>query len=196
MIKEAIYIKSLTDLKDQPEVLPQILMLGRSNVGKSSFINSLTRRKNLARVSKTPGKTLLLNFYLINNEFYLVDAPGYGYARRSKSLKDDFIMMIEKFLLNNENLKFVCLLIDFKVGPTKDDLATYQFLRKLGREVVIIATKKDKIPKTKQYKQEKLINSILDNPPIFIAVSNVTKENIEKVETLFLDRIAEVVRGS
>jgi GTP-binding protein len=155
----------------------------------------LTNRKNLARVSKTPGKTLLLNFYLINQSFYLVDAPGYGYARRSKSLKDDFIIMIEKFLLNNQDLLFVCLLIDFKVGPTKDDLNTYQFLRQLGREVVVIATKKDKIPKTKQFKQEKLIKSMLSNPEIFIAVSNVTKENIQKVESLFLSRIDEVIQA-
>jgi GTP-binding protein len=193
VIKEAMYIKSLTDLKDKPDVLPQILLLGRSNVGKSSFINSLTHRKNLARVSKTPGKTLLLNFYLINQNFYLVDAPGYGYARRSKSLKDDFIIMIEKFLLDNQDLLFVCLLIDFKVGPTKDDLNTYHFLRQLGREVIIVATKKDKIPKTKQFKQEKLIKGMLNDPEIFISVSNVTKENIDKVETLFLTRINEVI---
>ncbi|MCD4827157.1 MAG: ribosome biogenesis GTP-binding protein YihA/YsxC [Acholeplasmataceae bacterium] len=189
MIKEAMYIKSLTDLKDRPEVFPQILLLGRSNVGKSSFINSLTNRKNLARVSKTPGKTLLLNFYLLNQNFYLVDAPGYGYARRSKSLKDEFIIMIEKFLLNNQDLLFVCLLIDFKVGPTKDDINTYNFIRQLGREVVVIATKKDKIPKTKQYKQEKLIKSMLGTPELFISVSNVTKENIKTVESLFLERI-------
>jgi GTP-binding protein len=193
VIKEAMYIKSLTDLKDKPDVLPQILLLGRSNVGKSSFINSLTNRKNLARVSKTPGKTLLLNFYLINQNFYLVDAPGYGYARRSKSLKDDFIIMIEKFLLDNQDLLFVCLLIDFKVGPTKDDLNTYHFLRQLGREVIIVATKKDKIPKTKQFKQEKLIKGMLNDPEIFISISNVTKENIDKVETLFLTRINEVI---
>jgi GTP-binding protein len=195
VIKEAMYIKSLTDLKDKPEVFPQILLLGRSNVGKSSFINSLTNRKNLARVSKTPGKTLLLNFYLINQNFYLVDAPGYGYARRSKSLKDDFIIMIEKFLLDNQDLLFVCLLIDFKVGPTKDDLNTYHFLKQLGREVIVVATKKDKIPKTKQFKQEKLIKGMLNNPEIFIAISNVTKENINKVETLFLSRIDEVIQA-
>lgn len=189
MIKEAIYVKSLTDVKDQPERLPQALLLGRSNVGKSSFINSLTHRKNLARVSKTPGKTLLLNFYLINQAFYLVDAPGYGYARRSKSTKDDFIVIIESFLLNNTDLKFVGLLIDFKVGPTKDDIATYDFLRQLGMEIVVIATKKDKIPKTKQFKQEKLIKSMMDHPKTLISISNVTKENMDVVEKLFIDKL-------
>lgn len=191
MIKEAMYIKSLTDLKDQPEPMPQILFIGRSNVGKSSFINSITHRKNLARVSKTPGKTLLLNYYLINNSFYFVDAPGYGYAKRSKSTKDDFIIMIESYLLNNRDLRFVCLLIDFKVGPTKADLETYQFLRELGKEVVVVATKKDKIPKTKQFKQEKLIKGLMNNPLTFISISNVTKENMDKVESLFLSKVME-----
>lgn len=190
-----MYIKGLTDLKDKPDALPQILMLGRSNVGKSSFINSLTHRKNLARVSKTPGKTLVLNFYLINQNFYIVDAPGYGYARRSKSLKDDFVIMIEKFLLDNKDLLFVCLLIDFKVGPTKDDLNTYNFLKQLGREVIVIATKKDKINKTHQIRQEKQLKEMLNHPKTFIAVSNVTKENIDKVETLFLNRIAEKIKA-
>jgi GTP-binding protein len=191
MIKEAMYVKSLTDVKDQPERMPQILLLGRSNVGKSSFINSITNRKNLARVSKTPGKTLLLNFYLINQSFYFVDAPGYGYAKRSKSMKDDFIIMIESYLMNNTDLRCVCLLIDFKVGPTKDDLSTYQFLKELGRDIVVVATKKDKIPKTKQYKQEKLIKSMMGNPHTFISISNVTKENMNVVESLFLEKVME-----
>jgi len=189
MFKEATYIKSLTDVVGNIDPLPQILLLGRSNVGKSSFINSLTNRKNLARVSKTPGKTLLLNFYLIDQAFYLVDAPGYGYAKRSKSMKDDFIIMIERYLLDNLDLKLVSLLIDFKVGPTKDDLDTYQFLKELGKDVVVIATKKDKIPKTKQYKQEKLIKEALGNPKLFISVSNVTKTNMNLVEALFREKI-------
>ncbi len=192
MIKEAMYVKGLTDVKDQPEPMPQILFIGRSNVGKSSFINSITHRKNLARVSKTPGKTLVLNFYLINQSFYFVDAPGYGYAKRSKSTKDDFIIMIESYLMHNTDLRFVCLLIDFKVGPTKADLETYQFLKELGKDIVIIATKKDKIPKTRQYKQEKLIKSMMGNPHTLISISNVTKENMSLVETLFLEKVMEV----
>ncbi|HPG43587.1 MAG TPA: ribosome biogenesis GTP-binding protein YihA/YsxC, partial [Acholeplasmataceae bacterium] len=103
MIKQAVYIKSLTNIKDEPEAYPQILLLGRSNVGKSSFINALTNRKNLARVSNTPGKTITLNFYLLDQSFYLVDAPGYGYARRSKSLQDQFIQMIQNFLQDSKH---------------------------------------------------------------------------------------------
>ncbi|MBN2300125.1 MAG: YihA family ribosome biogenesis GTP-binding protein [Acholeplasmataceae bacterium] len=191
MIKTAEYIKGLTDLKDEPEAKPQILLLGRSNVGKSSFINSLTNRKNLARISNTPGKTLILNFYLLNDTFYLVDAPGYGYAKRSKSMQDEFVIILENYLLHSRNLKFVCLLIDFKVGPTKDDLATYEFLKSLHKDIVIVATKKDKINKTLQKKQEKVIREILGDPKVLIAISNQTKENIKVVSDLFESMVEE-----
>jgi GTP-binding protein len=182
MIKQAAYIKSLTHIKDEPEAYPQILLIGRSNVGKSSFINALTNRKNLARVSNTPGKTITLNFYLLDNQFYLVDAPGYGYARRSKSLQDQFIVMIHNFINESLHLKLVCMLIDFKVGPTEDDLFTYQFLVEHNVNVMVVATKKDKIPKTHQFKQEQAIKKTMKHPLMFYAYSNVTKENLDKIE--------------
>lgn len=182
MIKQATYIKSVTDLKDEPEGFPQILLIGRSNVGKSSFINALTNRKNLARVSNTPGKTITLNFYLIDQSFYLVDAPGYGYARRSKSMQDQFILMIQKYIKQAEHLKLICILVDFKVGPTDDDLFTYQFLVEQNLNVMVVATKKDKVPKTHQFKQEQFIKKVMKNPIIFYAYSNVTKENLDKIE--------------
>ena len=191
MIKQAVYIKSITDLKDEPERLPQILLLGRSNVGKSSFINALTNRKNLARVSNTPGKTLTLNFYLINDEFYLVDAPGYGYAKRSKSMKNDFIVMIENYLVHARALKLICMLVDFKVGPTKDDLETYDFIKELGIDVMIIATKKDKVANTHQHKQEQLIKNTLGHPKTFYAYSAVTKFNLKEIEAEMLSRVKE-----
>jgi GTP-binding protein len=189
MIKEASYIKSLTHPKDAPEPKPSVLMLGRSNVGKSSFINSLTHRKNLARVSNTPGKTLALNFYLINQLYYIVDAPGYGYAKRSKGMKDGFIEMIERVLLDYPSLVFICLLIDFKVGPTEQDVETYQFLRSMQKDVMIVCTKKDKIPKTRQYKQEKEIMKLLHDPISFFTISNQTKENIATVEEAILSKL-------
>jgi len=182
MIKQAQYIKSITDLKDGLHDLPSILLLGRSNVGKSSFINALTNRKNLARVSNTPGKTITLNFYNLENSFYLVDAPGYGYARRSKSMQDAFIIMIRDFMMQSPTLKLVCMLIDFKVGPTDDDLFTYQFLIENNMNVMVIATKKDKIPKTHQFKQEQTINKMMKNPILFYTTSIVTKENLEAIE--------------
>lgn len=189
MIKQAEYIKSIVDLKDEPEQLPQILLLGRSNVGKSTFINTLTNRKNLARTSNTPGKTIALNFYLIDESFYFVDAPGYGYAKRSKSQKDEFVIMLENFLLYSKNLVAVCLLIDFKVGPTVDDIETYEFLKNLGKDIIIVATKKDKIQKTKQQKQEQDIKKRLGNPGTFYAYSSVTKQDIDQIEAEFRSRI-------
>ena len=189
MFKEAIYIKSIEDIKDAPESKPQFLLLGRSNVGKSSFINTLTNRKNLARVSNTPGKTVLLNYFLIDQSFYLVDAPGYGYARRSHKDKDQFIIMIENYLLHAPNLKAVYLLMDFKVGPTSQDLETYTFLKSMGKKVIIILTKKDKIPKTKQYKQEKEIKSVLGQNDNVYSYSSVTKENLELIKQSFINQI-------
>lgn len=192
MIKQAVYVKSITDIKDEPDQLPQILLIGRSNVGKSSFINALTNRKSLARVSNTPGKTITLNFYLLDQSFYLVDAPGYGYARRSKSMQDQFMIMIQNYMKHSESLCLVCMLIDFKIGPTDDDLFTYQFLIEQNVNVMVIATKKDKIPKTHQFKQEQSIKKILKNPVLFYAYSNVTKENLDKIEQEMRNQVISI----
>jgi len=189
MIKEASYIKSLTNIKDIPDELPQVLLLGRSNVGKSSFINSLTNRKNLARTSNTPGKTITLNFYLMNQQFYIVDAPGYGYAKRSKSQKDEFIIMLENFLLTSKELKLICLLIDFKVGPTEDDIQPSVCIKATGINFMVIATKKDKIPNTHQHKQEKLIKEQLKFPNQFYTFSSVTKVNLDQIMLTILNSI-------
>ncbi len=183
------YIKSLEYVKDQPDDRPQILFLGRSNVGKSSFINALTNRKNLARVSNTPGKTLLMNFYLIDEKFYIVDAPGYGYARRSKTMQAQFIHMIDLFLRESYCMKLVTLLIDFKVGPTEDDLDMYAYLHELGLDVLVVATKLDKIPSTHRHKQEKKIKEKLGNPKHFIKVSNTNKINLDMVRNYFYSKI-------
>jgi GTP-binding protein len=188
MIKQAEFIKSITHLRDEPEALPEFLLIGRSNVGKSSFINALTNRKNLARVSNSPGKTITLNFYLLENSFYLVDAPGYGYARRSKTLQSTFLKMIEHFIIHAASLRAVCLLIDFKVGPTADDIMTYEYLRSLGRDIIVIATKKDKVPSTHQFKQEQEIKKLL-NPATFFAYSSVTKYNLDHIEAAIRSKI-------
>jgi GTP-binding protein len=191
MIKDASYVKSLTNIIDIPDDLPQVLLLGRSNVGKSSFINSLTNRKNLARTSNTPGKTITLNFYLINQQFFIVDAPGYGYARRSKSKKDEFIIMLENFLLTSKQLKLICLLVDFKVGPTEDDILTYDFVKATGIDFMVIATKKDKIPNTHQHKQEKLIKEKLKFPHVFYSYSSVSKVNLDPILSHILNSVRE-----
>ena len=173
MFNQSEYVISKPAYDQTLDDKPSIFMLGRSNVGKSSFINALLNRKNLARTSSTPGKTIALNYYLVDQRFYIIDAPGYGYARRSKSHQDTFYHMLNDMLLNQQLLKTVCLLIDFKVGPTKDDLDVWEQLKQFKMSVVIIATKVDKISKTKRYKQQKEIESLLKHP--IVPVSNTTK---------------------
>lgn len=190
-MKEAIYIKGASNISQIPDESPIYLLLGRSNVGKSSFINSLTNRKALARTSGTPGKTIALNFYLINNNFYLVDAPGYGYARRSKTMQDQFVTMIENMLLDHPKIVSVLQLIDFKVGPTEDDLDLYNFLKTLHLKVILVATKKDKIAKTRQYKHEKELKQKLGNPMNYYAISNETKENINIIREELLKGVKD-----
>jgi len=138
----------------------EFLLIGRSNVGKSSFINSVLERKNIARISSVPGKTRTINFYRVNNDFYLVDVPGYGYASTSKENQKKFGMMIEEYLSNREELREVFMLIDFRHKPTEDDHLMYNFLKFHGVKVTLVATKVDKIGVTSR---EKFKKQILDN---------------------------------
>ena len=141
---------------------PEYLLVGRSNVGKSSFINTIINRKNYARTSATPGKTQTINFYLVNEEFYLVDAPGYGFAALSKAKQKKFGLMMEDYLQNRSNLKQVFLLIDFRHKPSKDDIMMYNFLKHYKIPVTIVATKTDKVGVTSHQKQKNLILNDLD----------------------------------
>lgn len=141
---------------------PEFLLLGRSNVGKSSFTNSIMERKDLARTSSNPGKTETINFYKINNDFYLVDVPGYGYANKSKEKQKKFGMMIEDYLSQRENLKLVFMLVDFRMKPTEDDLIMYNFLKYHEIKVVLVATKVDKIGSTLREKHKKQILETID----------------------------------
>ena len=156
---------------------PEFLMVGRSNVGKSSFINTLINRKNYARTSSNPGKTQTINFYLVNDSFYLVDAPGYGYANLSKKKQRKFGLMMEDYLVNRKNLKQVFMLIDFRHKPSNDDIMMYNFLKHYELPVTIIATKTDKVGITSQQKQRNLILEELDLVvgDDFVMFSNVTK---------------------
>lgn len=141
---------------------PEFLLVGRSNVGKSSFINTLMNRKNLARTSSIPGKTQTLNFYLINDTFYFVDVPGYGFARVSQKLKNKFGEMIEDYLKERENLKMVFMIIDVRHKPTEDDILMYNYLKYYNIPVTIIATKSDKISKNNYDKNIKIIKDTLN----------------------------------
>lgn len=132
--------------------LPEFALAGRSNVGKSSFINKMLNRKGLARISSKPGKTQTLNFYLINEILYFVDVPGYGYAKVSKKEREAWGKMIETYLTKREPLKAVVLIVDLRHPPTDDDCLMYDFLKHYGIPCVIIATKADKVPKAKWQK--------------------------------------------
>lgn len=162
---------------------PEFLLVGRSNVGKSSFINTIINRKNYARTSANPGKTQTINFYLVNDEFYLVDAPGYGFANLSKSKQKKFGLMMEDYMTNRKNLKQVFMLIDFRHKPSGDDIMMYNYLKHYKIPVTIVATKTDKIGITLQQKQR---TTILDDLELvvgddFIMFSNVTKNGRAEV---------------
>ena len=135
----------------------EFLLVGRSNVGKSSFINTLIGRKNYAKTSSTPGKTQTLNFYLCNDNFYLVDVPGYGFASTSKATQKKFGLMIEEYLTTRENLKLVFMLVDGRIRPTENDMLMYDYLKYYNIPVVIVATKYDKIKAKDRDKNLKLI---------------------------------------
>ena len=167
---------------------PEFLLVGRSNVGKSSFINTLINRKNYARTSSRPGKTQTLNFYNINDDFYLVDVPGYGFAKVQKSLKKKFGMIIEEYLESRENLEMVFMLVDFRHKPTEDDVLMYNYLKHYNIPVTIIATKVDKVKRSMLEKNKKLIIDTLkiENVDDLLLFSTITKigrsESFEKIE--------------
>ncbi len=166
----------------------EFLLLGRSNVGKSSFINTLIERKNFARTSSKPGKTQTLNFYLVNNAFYLVDVPGYGFANVSKENQKKFGIMIEDYIKTRENLKNVFLLVDYRHKPTEDDVLMYNFLKYYNLNVTIIATKYDKITKNGRAKQDKIIKETLKlNEEGFIPWSTLTKKGRNEVLQIISD---------
>jgi len=165
---------------------PEFLLLGRSNVGKSSFINTIIHRKNYAHISGKPGKTRTLNFYLVNDEFYLVDVPGYGYAAVSKKEQMKFGLMIEEYLKSRKNLKRAFLIVDFRHKPSGDDLLMYQFLKHLGVPVTVVATKMDKIGVTKRKAYLKQLEDTLDivlgdDIVTFSSVSKDGKKEIHKM---------------
>lgn len=162
--------------------LPEIALAGRSNVGKSSFINTLLQRKNLARTSSKPGKTQTLNFYLIEDQFYFVDVPGYGYAKVSKKERARWGEMINTYLMTREPLKAVISLVDMRHEPSKEDCQMYDFLKYYNIPVIVVATKADKIPRGKWNKHESMIKKALQFDPEddFIVFSSETKEGKDK----------------
>ena len=192
VIKEAALDIIATRRSQYPdEGKPEFLLVGRSNVGKSSFINSILSRNNLAYISSKPGKTQTLNFYTVNNSFYLIDVPGYGYASTDKKTQSKFGMMIEEYLEKREELKRVFLLIDFRHLPTEDDLLMYNFLKYYNLPVTVIATKADKVGGSKKEKQLKDILRAMDLAvgDDLVVFSSVTKLGVKEV----LQKIDDII---
>lgn len=168
----------------------EFLLVGRSNVGKSSFINTLIERKNFARTSSKPGKTQTLNFYKVNDAFYLVDVPGYGYASVSKDTQKKFGLMIEEYLKERPNLKHVFMLIDYRHKPTEDDCLMYEFLKYYNLDITIVATKYDKVSKNNRIKQDKIIKDTLKfEDDEFITFSTVTKKGRTEIFSIIEGKI-------
>lgn len=146
--KSEIVAVAVTTAQYPPDDLPEVAFAGRSNVGKSSLLNMITIRKKLAKVSGSPGKTETINFYLINDDFRIVDLPGYGYAKISKSVSDGWGRMIETYIENRKRLKKVALLVDIRHRPTAQDVQMYEYLRYHKLEGLVVATKADKVSKS------------------------------------------------
>ena len=173
----------------------EFLLVGRSNVGKSSFINTLLNQKNLARTSSRPGKTQTLNFYLVNDLFYLVDVPGYGYASVNHEQQKKMGLMIEEYLEKREEMKRVFMLVDFRIKPTENDLLMYQFLKYYNIPVTLVLTKADKVSPSRKEKNLKVIKNTInlavgDDLVIFSSVNKTGRDEILKIiENLTIETI-------
>lgn len=181
--KAEIEISAVSQAQYPTSQLPEIALAGRSNVGKSSFINKLIGRKSLVRTSSKPGKTRTLNFYTINDAFYFVDVPGYGYAKVSKGEREKWGKMMEEYFETRETLRLVVLIIDSRHDPTKDDLQMAEYLSYLEIPLLVVATKLDKVKSSKRVKQIKATKALFsdyENVTI-IPFSSETGENKDKV---------------
>ena len=169
---------------------PEVAFAGKSNVGKSSLINALMNRKSYARISATPGKTQTINFYNVNGTFYLVDLPGYGYAKANQQVKAQWGKMIERYLHSSKKLKAVFLLVDIRHDPSANDKQMYQWMRHYGYHPIIIATKLDKINRSQIQKHVKAIRVGLEaeKDTVVIPYSSLSKQGREEIYEL-LDRL-------
>ena len=189
-----LFISAVRQSQYPEDNLPEFLIVGRSNVGKSSFVNTLINRKNFARTSSKPGKTQTLNFYKINKDFYFVDVPGYGYAIADKKTQMKFGKMIEDYVANRKELKEVFMLVDFRHKPTSDDILMYNYLKYYNLKVTVIATKIDKISFGQREKYKNIILKTLDlkegdNLILFSSVTKDGKKDVYNTVEKYLDFI-------
>ncbi len=178
-------IQAVTGRRDQypPDTMKEIAFAGRSNVGKSSLLNLLTGRKKLAKVSGSPGKTRTINFYLINNEFRIVDLPGYGYAKVAKSMSEDWGRMMDEYFQHRDGLVKVVQLVDIRHDPSKQDVQMYEYLKHFGLDGLVVATKSDKISRNEMQKNMARIRKVLgmSKDDILIPVSALKKTGHEQL---------------
>lgn len=194
-VKQSEYMLSAAWQSQWPdESLPEICLAGRSNVGKSSFINTMCNRKNLARVSATPGKTRTLNFYDINHELRFVDVPGYGYAKVNENIRIQFGEMMETYIAERKNLKAMIMILDLRHAPTNDDVMMYEFVKYYDLPVILVATKEDKVKRSDIKKNEKKIKEKLNfrEEDTLIRFSSLKKLNVDVVWEAILNKINEV----
>ena len=173
--------------------VPEIAFAGRSNVGKSSLLNLLTNRKSLARVSGAPGKTRTINFYRINDAFRIVDLPGYGYAKISKSISENWGDMMEEYFQNRQGLKKVVQLVDIRHAPSAQDVQMYEYLRHYGLDGLVVATKADKVSRNEMQKCMKTIRQTLKlgSEDLVIPVSALKRQGHDNL----LDEIEKLLEG-
>ena len=194
VIKKAEFVSSFVDIQSLPvDNLPEIAMVGRSNVGKSSLINKVVNRKNLAKSSSTPGKTRTINYYILNSAWYMVDLPGYGFARVSKGEREKWGKMIEKYLSSREQLRGVIQLLDIRHPPTEKDIAMKQWLEHHEIPILLVATKIDKVSRNEKNKNLAVIKKTMNlspdqNPIVFSAESGEGLTELkEALEEILID---------
>ena len=182
-IISAEFVKSAVKRSDYPEEsLPEVAFAGRSNVGKSSLINTVVNRKHLVRTSSSPGRTQTLNFFRINNQVQFVDFPGYGFAKVPLHVKTQWKSMVENYLKNRRTLKLVIILLDIRRLPSTDDISLIQWLEAFGIPFLIVLTKADKLSKNKCSAQEKIIqDSLLIRKEEMICFSTVTRKGRQEI---------------
>lgn len=163
--------------------LPEVAFAGKSNVGKSSLINTMINRKALARTSQNPGKTRTINFYNVENQLYFVDLPGYGYAKAPKTEKEKWGKMIEGYLLKRQELRSIILLVDIRHEPGENDIMMYEWLKHYGHNIIIVATKSDKIKRSQLDKHKKMLATAfgLGKEDILLPFSSESKAGKEEL---------------
>ncbi|MRR34134.1 YihA family ribosome biogenesis GTP-binding protein [bacterium] len=192
-VKSTEFIKSAVFPDQYPESdLPEVAFAGRSNVGKSSLINTLVNRKSLVRTSRTPGRTRLINFFAVNSQFVLADLPGYGFASVPLAVKREWGTMIETYLARRKNLRGVVLILDVRRVPSREDLSMHQWLKSYSIPTLLVINKCDKVSRNERARQAAVIARTLEVPGnefvFFSALSREGKENLlERLETLLFD---------